>query len=119
MKRERISLWLIGAINGVVAGVAMIIFGAPALLSTLALLVIAFAVARSLALLSGVFVAVGATWTALATRAELACREFDRLPNAGCEGPDLVPFLSVAAGVAAVGLLLGWGAWIRRDKTTG
>lgn len=116
MARERSSLWLIGAVIGVFAGVAIITFGTPALFLSVAVLALAFAGVRSLALLSGAFIAFGATWAALAIRATIACQEFDRLPNAECQGPDLVPFLSVAAGVGIAGLLLGWGAVTRRRK---
>lgn len=114
MRCERLTIWLAGGAFGAVAGIAVLTFGAPMLYLSLVLFVMAFVISRSVALLSGALVAIGFTWLALAIRASIACEEFDRLPNAGCVAPDLTPFLLTAAGIAAVGVLLGWIAVRRR-----
>jgi hypothetical protein len=114
MRRERLTMWLTGGAFGAVAGTAVLTFGAPMLLLSVALFALGFVISRSVALLSGAFVAFGVTWLALAIRASIACEEFDRLPNAGCVAPDLAPFLLTAAGIAVAGALLGVVAVRRR-----
>jgi LPXTG-motif cell wall-anchored protein len=114
MRRERLTMWLAGGAFGSVAGIAVLTLGTPSLYLSLALFALGFAISRSVALVSGAFVALGVTWLALAIRASIACEEFDRLPNAGCVAPDLTPFVLTAGGIAALGALLGWVALRRR-----
>lgn len=106
-------MWLAGGAFGAVFAVIGLSFGTPVLYLGLVLFVLGFLVSRSVALISGALVAVGVTWIALAIRASIACEEFDRLPNAGCTAPDLTPFLLTAAGMGALGVLLGWIAFRR------
>jgi hypothetical protein len=106
-------MWLAGGAFGAVFAVVGLSFGTPVLYLALVLFAFGFLVSRSVALLSGAFLAAGVTWLALAMRASIACEEFDRLPNAGCTAPDLTPFLLTAAGMGALGVLLGWIAFRR------
>lgn len=100
-----------GGAFGAIAGFMVLVFGAPALALAVVTLLLAFAVARSLALLSGAFVGVGGTWLALSVRAQLACDAFDAAPNQGCQGFNVEPFLFVSTGVLLVGLAAGAIAW--------
>ena len=113
MRRETWASWAIGLVFGAVAGLMVLIFGAPVLLLSLASLALAFVAARSLALLSGASVGVGGAWLALLIRAQLACDAFDAAPNQGCEGFGAEPFL-VSAVVLGIGLIIGALAWRRR-----
>lgn len=108
MRHKRLTMWLAGDAFGAVFAVVGLSFGAPVLYLGLVLFAFGLLVSRNAALLSGALVAVSVTWLALAIRAAIACEEFDRLPNAGCTAPDLTPYLLMAAGMGAVGVLLGW-----------
>lgn len=99
---------------GAAAGFMVLGGGAPFLALSLALLALAFVVARSLAFLSGAFLGIGALWSALTVRAQLACGAFDVAPNQGCQGYGVGQFLVVSAVVLGVGLLLGVFALRRR-----
>jgi hypothetical protein len=113
------ATWAIGVVFGAMAGFTVPIFGAPVLLLALASLALALLSARSLALLSGAFVGVGATWFAMLIRSQLACNAFDAATNQGCEGFGVEPFLAVSAVVLGTGLLLGLLAWRRRPARAG
>lgn len=123
LRKERRASWLIGLVLGAATGFMTLLGGAPFLFLSLAFLAVAFAAARSLALLSGAFTGVGAAWLILTARAQLACEAFDRAPNQGCTGYGVGPFLGVAAVILIGGLLLGASAiWragqVRRQAGT-
>ncbi len=114
MRSESWPSWLIGLVFGVVAGILVLLGGGPFLFLSLAFLALAFVAARSLALLSGAFVGIGASWLAVTVRAQLACDAFNAGPNQGCRGYGVGPFIALSAGIVVVGVLLGIGAWRRR-----
>ncbi len=101
--------WGIGLLLGAVVGFMALVGGAPLLALGLAFLALAFAIARGMAFLSGVFLGVGGLWFALAARAQLAC-DADRT-CLGSEGAG--QFLALCAVVFGVGLLFGALAWRR------
>jgi hypothetical protein len=98
----------------------MVLLGGSAfLVLAVAFVALAFVAARSLALLSGMFIGVGAAWFALLLRAQLACDAFDAAPNQGCQGFGVIEFLWVSALVLRVGLAIGALAWRRRTRQAG
>ena len=107
--------WAIGAVLGAMAGLMIATFGAPMLLQSVAFIGLAFLALRSLALLSGSLVGVGATWLAVLVRAELACRSFDAEPNRGCSSFGVEPFYVISMSVLGIGVLLAVVAWRRRS----
>ena len=114
MRSESWSSWAAGTVFGSLAGMAIAVFGAPALALSLALLTLAFIASRTVALLSGALIGIGGTWLVLLVRAQLACAAFDAAPNQGCEAPDLGPFYVISGIAFCVGLLIGAVAWHRR-----
>lgn len=115
LRTEGWPSWIIGLLFGAGAGTLILVGGVTFLVLSTALLVVAFVVARSLALLSGAFIGIGGIWAALLIRAQLACDAFDRGVNQGCQAFGVGQFLVVSAVVAGVGLLLGLLAWRRRS----
>jgi hypothetical protein len=94
----------------------MLVFGTPMLVLTLVLIGLAFVVARSIAFLSGMFIAVGATWQLMLARASASCAEFDARPNSSCTAPDLGPLMIVSAFVLVAGLALGGWVLLRSRR---
>jgi hypothetical protein len=114
MRSERWPNWAIGLMFGAAAGFMVLVGGAPFLIVSLAFLVLAFVLTRSLAFLSGAFIGVGGLWAALMIRAQLACNAFDAAPNQGCQGFGVGQFVIVSAVILGIGLLVGVLAWRRR-----
>jgi hypothetical protein len=106
--------WAAGAAFGAMAGITIAVFGAPALALFVAALGVASVARRTVALASGAFIGVGATWLTLLVRAQLACDAFDAAPSQGCQASGVEPFVVVSAIVLAIGVLLGAAAWRRR-----
>ena len=113
------TVWAIGAGFGALAGLMMAMFGAPALMLSVAFLLLACVAARRVAVLSGAFMGIGGTWLVLTVRADLACEAFDAAPNQGCTGFAVEPFLAISAAVLGVGLLLGVLALARPTSPCG
>jgi len=118
-RREPWASWAIGLVIGGLAGSAILTFGAPLLLVSLAVLALALVAARSLALLSGAFIGVGATWLVLLVRAQVACDLFDAAPNHGCRGFGVERFLVISSAALVVGLLVGGVARHRGARQRG
>ncbi len=119
MRSEGWPSWLIGLVFGAAASIMVLLGGGPFWFVSVAFLALAFVAARSLAFLSGAFVGLGGTWLALVVRAQLACDVFNAVPNQGCRGHGVEPFITLSAGILVVGVLLGMGAWRRRAGQAG
>jgi hypothetical protein len=114
MRGEAWPPWAVGLVFGGIVGLPIASFGLPMLVLSVALVALAFMVARNLAFLSGAVTGIGGIWLALLARAELACEAYDAAPNQGCESSGVEPFAMLGVVVVAVGVLIGLLAWRRR-----
>jgi len=108
MRNESWRSWLLGIVVGVGTGVLVSAAGIIALLALgAAVLAMGFVATRSLAVLSGGFLGLGALWLAAVARGLADC------PAPNCTSVDLGSFPAVTASVIIVGVLLGIAAWRR------
>jgi hypothetical protein len=102
----RFTNWLAGLVTGSSSGFLLLI------VPTLGLLLIALGaigVVRArprVAGVSGLLVGIGAIVAVLLIRAQLACEAFNATPTLGCEAPDITPYLALAGGLLAAGVVL-------------
>jgi hypothetical protein len=97
--RRRPSSWLPGFVVGVAAGFATLEIPTLGWLLVVAFVVPVLIRGPRRAAIGGLLTALGGVWAVLLGRVALTCR-------AGCEAPDLGPWLAVGGVMLAAGVLL-------------
>lgn len=113
LRPETRQSWATDLAFGAVAGLAVLLGGAPLSAPVIGLLALALVAARTLGFVSGALIGFGGLWIALTVRAQLACDAFDAAPNQGCQGFGVGDFLLMSGIVFGIGLFIGVVAWRR------
>jgi len=114
-QRRAGATWLLGLIDGALLGVIGLIFGIPGVAIVLVVIMVSLVAFRSLPLMSGMLVGAGGLWAALLARQlVLICGESGRAGADACDSSGLATFALFAAGLAALGAVLGAVAIQRR-----
>jgi hypothetical protein len=113
-----LGAWLAGAIVGVAAGTASLVFPTLGWALGAAFVLGALLSAQRLAAIGGELIGFGSAWIVLIRLADDRCQASASVPGQGCTGPDtsawyLVGGVLVAAGIA---LTIAAVAWSRRRQ---
>jgi hypothetical protein len=109
MRKARSRRWFIGLVIGLVFGLGTLIGGTMlGLLGLVATVLVSLQPGRTAAI-GGVLTGLGACWLALFASAGARC-------GAGCEEPDLTPWLLFSSASLVVGLVLTAVAWSGRRR---